>query len=196
VADRDQNPELAKLRALWVAAAIPPGEDRSALAPAFGRNWRVNLKSALKAAYHTALLYLKAKVAAATYLAGLAADPIEVLEIPAEAFEASTAIVRAVSESMQPLEYAIYVVLSAHDGEVAEAGLASEIRDFLGSGQPNVPWWLRLSSKAVERARRAAATDEGVREAVALLVEKGCAQRTGSGVKYKAKNFETGFRTE
>jgi hypothetical protein len=185
--------ERARLQALWAKAAEPinPQPAQSAAqALAFGVNFRINLVEALRAAWETSKVVVKATAAAHVPFVWTAW-----LEVAAEAVGAAQAIFSSLVQRMRPIDYITGVILSAHPEGLTEKALQQAVEGFLNDKNASeFAWHFGMNPARVKRAKEVLAAPDWFADVLKQLRKDEFLEQQGDILKFKSRNYEVGWK--
>jgi len=184
----DKEFELIKKNWSDAIVAIPPAGG-PAKAAAFGMNFRVNLIKAVQAAMQLVRVVEKATISGD--------DPATWPGIGLEALAAVRAVLASLVETLRPIDYVTYVLLSEHESGVKVNDLKTTVEDFLSNpvSRP-FAWYLSMTMERAKLASEQAQQSNWLELSLSELEKTGMAERKDGLVFYKPKNFTVGWRIE
>src|SRR5262252_6905034 len=145
----EETKVLNEAREAWKKAATR-SSDAQTTALGFRGNLRLNARALFGCVWHIGKVCLKVKTA---IVAGHA-NPLELLEIGAEAFSAITGALAAFYQKLNAAEYLACVFLSQAPNGVKKDEFATAFESFLTSySKVELPWYVRVNTKDVEKAQ-------------------------------------------
>jgi hypothetical protein len=177
--------EQQELAAAWTESIVEV-PDKQIQALLLGRNVRINVAEAFKAAWTTAKIYLTSKK---IILTGIT-SPAEVIGITADVYNLIVTTLDALQESMLPLDYTACVVLSSAPDGMTEQEFEQQLTQFLASGEAaGLPWYLGLTSSRLHDAHTAFQVRNGFTRLMDRLWENDWLIEEGGKVKFKPHHF-------
>lgn len=182
-----------RIEKLWAVAVSPVDVSQTIEKAAFmGVNLRVDLLKSLQAAWETA------KVAVETVAAAhVTFDPITWMMIGAEAAGAARTIVAALVQTMRPIDYITYVILSQKPNGTSEGDLSTEVQQFLaGENATRFAWYLGMDGARSRTAAETTKAPKWFETALKKLEENGMVERQDGHVRSMPRNFTIGWKSE
>jgi hypothetical protein len=185
---QEQKQLLSKL--IKTAATKLPA-DAEVKALGFGRNFRVNVLEALRAAFHTT----KACITTAGCILAGSASPLEILEIAGDGYHAVIATCGALAESMTELVYTACVYLSSLSAPVSEAEFKSGLTEFLDSAKAaELPWYMGMTRSRVQKALAELRTPDGFSDLLKKLQKDNWLIEKGGKLAFKPRHVTLGIK--
>jgi hypothetical protein len=182
-----------RLEQLWAQAAVvqePPSELSTGQFLARGRNIRLNLLSAITAAFETAHAAVAgAKVWVNPY------DFMAWLEAAGESINAVRSVLEALVQQMQPIDYVTAVILSRRPEGMTPETLQNEVVAFLnGPRSDEYAWYLGMSKDRMRRAREVITSDDWFNRTESSLRNDGFIDEVGGKLLFHSQNFTWGWK--
>ncbi|WP_271604998.1 hypothetical protein [Bradyrhizobium sp. CCBAU 11434] len=185
--------EKNSLQRAWSGAAItestPAGPEKAAFR---GVNLRLDLLKALQATWETIKIATKVKLALYT-----APDLATMLEIGVESISAAHTILESLVQTMRPIDYVTYIVLSQKPAGMTQAELESAVNDLLdhGENRDELSWYLRISADRFARASQAR-QGKWMDKVLEKLSDVDMIEREGDLIRFKSRNFKFGWQPD
>jgi hypothetical protein len=159
-------------------------------APILGVNFRIDLLKAVRATWETAKVVVKAKVAAAVPF-----DPVTWFGIGIEALSAVRSIVSSLVETMRPIDYVTYLILSTKPDGMTETELEEGVLNFLKNPQSvDFAWYLGMSGDRLSRAEEVTQQQGWLSTVLNNLQQKDMLERHGAMLAFKSRHFTVGWK--
>jgi hypothetical protein len=174
---------------LWSKAiqVVPP--DTTKKAPLFGRNFRINVKSALMAVWHTMETVLHTAEAVVEH----GANPMSWMRVGVDGIAAGAAVLETVQKSMRPLAYIAAIVLSSDPSGLTQEEFETRLETFLTQNAGAfMPWYLALTTERVAAARKAL-EDTDAKSLIQQMLKDKEIERVGDRIQVRDRYFIWGF---
>jgi len=183
--------DLEKIKKYW-GEAVDTSSDPNTQFLARGRNFRLGVFSAFKAAFHAARAVFE--VNKAIVLGEIM--PWDVLGIAESTYHAVTNALRALSEAMSPLEYVACVVLASEDVGLTEDQLKKKLDEFLKADpakQGKRAWYLGLTESRLRDAKDELRSTIPFDTLIGKLQKKNFLVRSGKKWKFRSRHIDWTF---
>jgi|GEM_PF-2578928 hypothetical protein len=180
------SPEAARIQKIWneaVEKISPP--PTAAKAPILGINVRLNVMKALQATWETANVAVKAVLAGHTTF-----DPITWIGIGVEAWGAVQTLIASLVQTMSPINYITYVMLSQSPDGIDEVTLKQSVEQFLRAPElSKFAWHLGMTESIAKRALEATQQPNWIKTTMNKLQTDNMAELSGNLWKFVPRNF-------
>jgi hypothetical protein len=185
--------EAVNLKAVWQSAVEKiPTEPTPGKFPLFQVNFRVDLLKALRATWEAAKVTVETIVAAHVVF-----DPVIWAGIGLEAVSAVRSVVSSLIETMQPIDYITYVILSQTSGGIDKSALKTSVETFLARPESiKFSWYLGMSEGLVERAKEVVESPDWIDDVIGRLAKKNMVGLSGTQLIFQPRNFTIGWESE
>jgi hypothetical protein len=186
--------ERALLNDLWNKAATKITDPSDpAKAPAFGLNFRVNVREACVAVFHTATTALKLGIQIHKPF-----DLLDWVEIGVDAVNAIRSVISAIVEQLAALDYITYVILGQQPDGMERDELKSKVGAFMTNpAAEDFAWYLGMSRKRAALAQEAYSATNWFEQTIKRLTDKNYVSiANGTRFKFEPRNFVSGWREE
>ena len=191
-----KSPQAASLKGAWQGAVAKiQSEPTPGKFPLFQVNFRVNLLEALKATWESAEVAIKITVAAHGVF-----DPVTWAGIGLETISAVRSVISSLVQTMQPIDYVTYVILSRTPEGIERSALKKSIEEFLAKPKSTkFAWYLGMTEGLLNRAKEVADPVESpgwLDEVIGRLAAKNMVEVSQSRVVFRPRNFTIGWESE
>jgi len=184
------SPQGARVRKLWETAATAiPQTQTAEVFPAFGANFRISLLEAVQGTLESAHTAEQVENAASRLF-----DPVTWFGVGLQAVCAIRSVISSLVETMQPIDYITYVMLSKKQDGYAEEELKEFILEFLHRPDAfTFAWYLGMDLGRAERARAITKDPDWFDDAVKRLKDKDMVEQRNGSLVFRSRNFIIGW---
>lgn len=192
-APQEQANDVERVRRYWDDAELDPRPTSTEFRVG-GVNLRVDLRKAFKAVYRTAELGVKA----VGYAAAGPFGAWGTIDMAASGYGTVVAVLDAVREPMGADVYVASCVLAAFDNGLTQEELKDKLRKLIDTTTvTQLPWYLGLTEGFLEGVAERFSTDEGLYNAIEVLVRDGWAESKAIDAReerlfFKERHFSLG----
>lgn len=184
--------ELKKIKKYWQEAVVTMSDPNTQFLAA-GRNFRIGVFSALKAAFHAAKAIFE--VNKAIFLGEIM--PWDVFGIAESAYHAVTNVLEALSESLSALEYVACIVLGSNEKGLSAKQLEEKLHEFLDADladRGKRAWYLGLTESRLSDAKDELDSTIPFHALIEKLNEKKFLEKSGNKWKFKSRHVDWTFK--